>query len=80
MFLYEVPGDMTAEELTRALYPNLVANPGPELNGMDQTSLVGWIGERIQVGIHRLVTVGVWVVRKGWPLFPTVSSLILCSL
>lgn len=32
--------DLTAEELTRTLYPNLVASPGPELQGMDQDSLV----------------------------------------
>lgn len=36
----EVPNDMTAEELTRALYPNLVASPGPEVNGVDQKGLV----------------------------------------
>ncbi|XP_050714659.1 cyclic AMP-dependent transcription factor ATF-6 alpha-like isoform X2 [Eriocheir sinensis] len=38
---FKYDGDMTAEEmLTRTLYPNLVASPGPELRGMEPESLV----------------------------------------
>ena len=46
---YAVSDDMTAEELTRALYPNMMATPGVEINEMDEENMVGHIREVNQV-------------------------------